>query len=132
MRYLIDTNIVFGVTTGRNPIAARNLLNCRQGEIGLSMIVIHELYFGAYKSDRVAFNEGQVTALLKSFTLLPFEENDARHAGDIRARLKREGAPIGPLDTLIAGQARSRGLLRVSNNLKEFARVPGLDVVNWE
>lgn len=131
MRYLIDTDIAIGASTGRNAKAARQVLNSREGEIALSMIVLHELYFGAYRSSRVALNEVAVGRFAQSFIVLPFEASDARHAGDIRAVLRGTGSTIGPLDTLIAGQARARGLILVSANVREFARVPGLDVVDW-
>lgn len=131
MRYLIDTDIAIGASSGRNAKAARHVLNSREGEIGLSIIVLHELYFGAYRSSHVAMNEAAVEKFARAFTLLPYENNDARHAGDIRALLRGTGSTIGPLDTLIAGQARARGLILVSGNLREFARVPGLDVVDW-
>lgn len=131
MRYIFDTNAVVQAHRNRSPQIARRILNSRAGEIFLSSIVLHELFFGVFRSDRPAENEVTMRRFIGSFTVLPFEGEDARHAGDIRALLKKAGSPIGPLDTLIAGQARARGLILVSNNLREFSRVPGLDVVDW-
>ena len=90
---------------------------------------MHELWFGAYKSQRVEHNLGVVDRL--RFEVLPFDVDDARHAGDIRAALAARGTPIGAYDVLIAGQAKARQLTLVSNNVREFARVPDLKVIDW-
>lgn len=130
-KYLLDTNVVIQAHRNKSDAINRRILNSREGEICLSTIVLHELYFGVYRSDRVHENGVEMERFTGSFTLLPYEASDARHAGDIRALLRGSGSTIGALDTLIAGQARARGLILVSGNLREFARVPGLDVVDW-
>lgn len=97
--------------------------------IAISSIVAFELYFGAFNGDR---REKTLAAIDKiDFQTIPFERDDAKHAGDIRAVLRGTGAPIGPFDLLIAGQARARDLTLVTNNLREFQRVPGLRVEDW-
>jgi len=101
-------------------------------EILLSTIVLSELRYGVAKSARRARNE----ALLNGFLELPleicdFDAEDGAHAGDIRAVLAGEGAPIGPCDVLIAAQARRRGAALVTANHREFERVPGLIVTYW-
>ncbi len=66
------------------------------------------------------------------FEVVPFDKEDARQAGEVRAALEVLGTPIGPHDVLIAGQARARSLVLVSRNLREFQRVDGMTVENWE
>jgi tRNA(fMet)-specific endonuclease VapC len=95
-----------------------------------SAVVIHELYFGAFKSQRVEQNVARVDAL--QFLVLEFDDEDARQAGQIRAQLASKGTPIGPYDVMIAGQARARELTLVTHNTTEFRRVPGLRVEDWK
>lgn len=99
----------------------------------LSIVVYHELIYGAVASERRVANEEKIALFVASgdFSLLPFEEADAREAADIRAHLKRAGAPIGPYDVFIAAQARRRGATLVTSNGREFERVPGLIVTDW-
>ncbi len=99
----------------------------------LSMIVYHELMYGAARSERRKANEDKIALFVASggLTLLPFEEADAREAADIRAHLRRLATPIGPYDALIAAQARRAGAPLVTANSREFERVPGLVVVDW-
>jgi tRNA(fMet)-specific endonuclease VapC len=96
----------------------------------MSAIVMHELYFGAFKSQRRDRNLAIVDGL--RIEVIPFDLEDARHAGDIRAVLAAQGMPIGAYDVLIAGQARARALTMVTRNLREFQRVDGLRSENWE
>lgn len=90
---------------------------------------MHELYFGAYRSQRRERNLALVDAL--RFEVLPLDLEDARQAGEVRASLAALGTPIGAYDVLIAGQARARGLVLVTRNVREFSRVPGLACDNW-
>ena len=99
-------------------------------DVGLPAVAVHELYFGAFKSQRREHNINLVDSL--QFEVVPFDKEDARQAGEIRATLEVLGTPIGPYDVLIAGQACARRLVLVSRNLREFQRVDGLTVENWE
>ena len=90
----------------------------------------HELYYGAYKSGRPEENLARVEGL--AFPVLEFDREDARSAGEVRARLSGAGTPIGPYDVLIAGQALARKLILLTHNRKEFERVPGLRLEDWE
>lgn len=99
-------------------------------DIGLSAIVMHELYFGAFKSQRRDRNLAIVDGL--RIEVIPFDPEDARHAGEIRAALAAQGTPIGGYDVLIAGQARARALTMVTRNLREFQRVDGFRAESWE
>lgn len=131
MRFLLDTNIIIALL-GRKPDALVNrVLQCVEGEVGIPSIVSHELYFGAYKSKKIAFNLETLRLFFRDFEVLPFEKEDARVAGEIRAQLNKLGKPVGPYDALIAGQAKARDLVLVSNNIGEFERVAGLQLEDW-
>jgi tRNA(fMet)-specific endonuclease VapC len=130
MRYLLDANAVIALLNDRTSSIARRIRRYAPGDFGVSAVVIHELYYGAFKSQRVDQNVARVDAL--QFAVLEFDEEDARQAGQIRAHLASEGAPIGPYDVLIAGQAKARELTLVTHNATEFQRVPGLKVEDWK
>jgi tRNA(fMet)-specific endonuclease VapC len=98
--------------------------------VGVSAIVFHELYYGAFRSGRAARNVDIVDAL--RFAVLPFEKEDARRAGQIRAQLAAKGTPVGPFDVLIAGHAAARGLILVTYNRRKFARVSGFSIEDWQ
>ena len=100
--------------------------------IALPAIALFEMRYGFAKSDRRAVNERLLERFLGlGVGVLPFDAEDAAHAGDIRAYLESKGTPIGPYDFLIAAQARRRGATLVTANGREFARVPGLMVTDW-
>jgi tRNA(fMet)-specific endonuclease VapC len=129
VRFLLDTNAVIAVLGGKPSFLAR-VKQHRVGDFGVPSIVMHELFFGAFRSARQAANLARVDAL--QFEVLDFDREDARRAGEIRAQLAAAGAPIGPYDALIAGQALARGLVLVTHNTREFVRVPGLRLEDWE
>ena len=129
MRFLLDTNAVIAVINDPKSKVSRRLRRYAPADVGVSSVVMYELWFGAYKSQRVEHNLGVVDSL--RYEVLPFDADDARHAGEVRAGLARVGSPIGAYDLLIAGQARARGLTLVSHNQREFARVGGLTTVDW-
>lgn len=130
MRYLLDANAVIALLNGTSSSIARRTRRHAPRDIGISAIVTHELYYGAFKSQRVEKNVERVDAL--QFPVLEFDREDARHAGEIRAHLAMKGTPIGPYDVLIAGQAKARKLTLVTHNTTEFQRVPGLKVEDWK
>ena len=131
IRFLLDTNAVISLLGKKSKPLTDRLFQCPEGEVALPSIISHELYFGAYKSQKISFNLETLRLLLIDFPVLPFEGEDARVAGEIRAVLKKAGTPIGPYDVLIAGQAKARGLVLVSNNVGEFERVSGLQLEDW-
>jgi len=96
-----------------------------------STIVISELLYGAAKSARPVQNRSEVERFANRIKVLSFDADAAAHTGDIRAALHRRGQPIGSYDALIAGHARSRGLIVVTGNLREFQRVDGLRSGDW-
>lgn len=115
----------------RSDVLVKRVLKSVEGTIGLPSIVTHELYFGAHKSAKVQHNLETLRLLFANFPVLEFDQRDAFTAGEIRALLAAKGTPIGPYDVLIAGQARARGLVLVTNNIGEFDRVDGLRVEDW-
>ena len=95
-------------------------------------VALFEMRYGFAKSSRREHNERLLERFLGlGIDVLPFETEDATHAGDIRAQLESAGTPIGPYDYLIAAQARRRGATLVTLNRREFERVPGLIVTDW-
>lgn len=129
MKYLLDTNAVIAILQGRVGIATR-IRQHGPDQVGISSIVAHELYYGAFKSHRREKNVALVDSL--RFEIITFDSEDARMAGEIRAVLASQGTPIGPYDVLIAGQAAARGLVLISRNRREFERVESLHVQDWE
>lgn len=130
MAFLLDTNAVIAVLKDLASPIGQRLRRCRPEEVFVSSIVLHELFYGAFKSARVERNLAVVEGL--RFGVLDFSREDARAAGEIRAALAAQGVPIGPYDVLIAGQAVARGLVLVTRNGREFGRVQGLVVEDWE
>ncbi|WP_454754390.1 PIN domain-containing protein [Cupriavidus necator] len=128
MKYLLDANAIIAMLKGERTMLER-LRAHLPTDFGLPSIVAHELYYGAYKSQRAAANLARIEAL--QFEVVPFDAEDAQHAGEIRAQLAAAGTPIGPYDVLIAGQARARNLILVTHNVREFARVARLNVEDW-
>lgn len=101
------------------------------GDIGVSSVTAAELYFGARKSQRPSQNERALEQFLLPLVVAEFGHDAAAAYGRIRTALEQRGAPIGPLDTLIAAHAVSLNLTLVTNNVREFARVPNLEIENW-
>lgn len=130
MSYLLDTNVVIALLNGSRPIVGAKVRGQAVSDILLSSIVLHELRFGAFKSARQVANLARLDAL--RFPIVPFDETDASEAGRIRAALHRLGTPIGPYDVLIAGQALARDLVLVTRNTREFSRIVGLKIEDWE
>jgi tRNA(fMet)-specific endonuclease VapC len=130
----LDTNIAIYVINRRVPAVRHRLAEqLRLGtEIGFPAIALFELRYGRARSNRQTETDRLLAEFLApGITVLPFEAEDAAHAGDIRAYLESKGTPIGAYDYLIAAQARSRGATLVTLNRREFARVPGLLLADW-
>lgn len=131
MTWLLDTNAVIALVTRRSDALPRRVEAVEPGTLAISSIVAYELYFGAYRSQKIEFNLETLRLLFADLVILDLDQEDARTAGEIRATLARQGTPIGPYDVLVAGQARARGLTLVTNNLAEFQRVDGLKIEDW-
>jgi tRNA(fMet)-specific endonuclease VapC len=127
--WLLDTNAVVALLARQEKVFAR-VIAAEPGEIVLSAIVWHELAFGAAKSARPERNRAVLGRL--ALPVFDFTAEDGERTGLVRAELSRAGTPIGPFDTLIAGPALNRGLTLVTRNWREFSRVPGLAIENWQ
>ncbi len=131
MIFLLDTDICVYCINNK-PLSVRTRLNMlRFGDVGIPAIVVAELRYGIAKSQVREKNEIAVDRFLASFEIVPFDKAAALRYGDIRAELEKKGTPIGALDMLIAAQAVSLGLTLVTNNLREYKRVPGLKCITW-
>ena len=132
MSHLPDTNFFIHLMSRHAPLRSRYLAASGSTTFFLSSIVLYELQFGVEKSSRLEANRERLLNLIANdFIVLPFGEQDASAAAKIRASLERQKQPIGPYDTLIAGQAVARGLTLVTANVREFARVEGLRWEDW-
>ena len=131
MRYLLDTNTCIYVIKRSPPQVYKRLRKLRIGEVGISAITFCELQFGVTNSSKPDKNQLALTEFLAPLEVLDFPSAAAVTFGDVRLRLKRAGTPIGSYDLLIAAHALEQGLTLVTNNLKEFKRVPGLELENW-
>ena len=127
---LLDTNICIYIINAKPPAVLERFKNYRLGEIGVCSVVAAELAFGVAKSGS-ARNRQALEMFLDPLTILPFDERAAWAYGDLRAELERRGTPIGSLDTMIAAHALSLQAKLITNNSREFAKVPGLHVDNW-
>ncbi|MFJ2519689.1 type II toxin-antitoxin system VapC family toxin [Cellulosimicrobium cellulans] len=128
--YLLDTNVLVALLRG-NGSAARPRLREAEGRVAVSTVSEMELEYGIERSDDPPRNRQAVDELLSLVDVRPFDGLAAMHAGRVRALLAARGTPIGPYDALLAGHARSLGLVMVTNNVRELSRVPGLEVEDW-
>ncbi|MCI8908107.1 MAG: type II toxin-antitoxin system VapC family toxin [Angelakisella sp.] len=131
MMYMLDTNIcIYAIKKQPEQVLAK-IKEKRELGLCISAITLSELEYGAAKSANPEKNRTAIMRLLFVLDVLPFGDKAAMEYGMIRAHLERKGTPIGPLDMLIASHAKSEGQILVTNNVKEFVRVPGLKVENW-
>ena len=130
LRYLLDTNIVIYVLK-RRPAEVLSTFNANASRMAISSITLAELLHGAEKSIRVSENLSVIEDFCSRLQVLSYGAKAAQHNGAIRAALEKLGQPIGVNDLHIAAHARSEGLVLVTNNVVEFARVPALEVENW-
>ncbi|MDD2699615.1 MAG: type II toxin-antitoxin system VapC family toxin [Sideroxydans sp.] len=130
LKYLLDTNIVIYVIK-RRPLEALEIFNRHHGRMAISSITLAELVHGAEKSSDVSRNMAVVEDFVSRLEVLAYDDKAAWQYGNIRATLEKAGQLIGINDLHIAAHARSNGLTLVTNNLREFERVPGLLLENW-
>lgn len=130
MRFLLDTDTCIYALKLNRAVLDR-LLSTSRDETAISVVTEAELRTGAAKSSSPIKTLRLIENFLKPLTIVEFTSVDAIAYAQVRAKLERAGTPIGPIDTLIASQAVSRELVLVSNNEREFRRVPGLHVENW-
>lgn len=131
MKYMLDTNICIYIIKKKPLQVINRLTNIEISDIGISSITLSELEYGVEKSQKKEQNKLALTQFLTPFEIKAYNENSAQIYGKIRSELEKRGTPIGPLYLLIAAHAISLGSILVTNNEKEFQRVPGLIVENW-
>jgi tRNA(fMet)-specific endonuclease VapC len=131
MIYLLDTNICIYMIRNHPPQVIARIKSCGVGDVAVSAITLAELEYGATKSSRPDQNREALLVFASPLEILPFDDNAALHYGDMRTYLERSGQSIRAMDMLIAAHARSIPLTLVTNNTREFSRVPNLLVENW-
>ena len=131
MRYMLDTNICIYVIKHKPEKVFQKLQEVDPSDVCISSVTYAELVHGVEKSAAVDKNRLALAILLANIEILDFDVNAAEGYGKIRADLEKNGTPIGPLDMMIAGHARSLDYTVVTNNVKEFKRVSGLKIENW-
>ena len=131
MKYMLDTNICIYAIKHKPTEAIKNFLKHDPEDICISSITYGELMYGVEKSQAVERNRVALMLFLSSISILPFDNDAAEEYSKVRADLERTGTPIGPMDMLIAGHAKSKGVILVTNNTKEFFRVEDLGVEDW-
>ncbi|MBI6896292.1 tRNA(fMet)-specific endonuclease VapC [Pseudomonas putida] len=130
LRYMLDTNICIFIIKNK-PQGVREAFNRHHGQLAISTVTLMELIYGAEKSAAPERNLAIVEGFAARLDVLDYDIQGAAHTAQLRAELAKAGTPIGPYDRMIAGHARARGLTLVTNNLREFQRVPGLRVEDW-
>jgi len=128
--YVLDTNILIYFFKGLAGVPQK-LMSVSPKDIGIPTVVIYELEYGITKSSSPKKRQQQLAELCSLVNVMPFGREEARLTADIKARLEKKGTPIGPYDLLIAGTAVSNNAVLVTNNVKEFSRVPKLQIENW-
>lgn len=130
IKYMLDTNIVI-YTIKNRPSQVREAFIKHDNQMCISSVTYGELIYGAERSAQPERNLADIEGLVARIDVTPFDHHAAEHFGQLRAELYKIGQPIGPYDMMIAGHARANGLILVTNNLKEFERVPALRLENW-
>ncbi len=130
IRYLLDTNICIYVINARPPAVLARFMAHEIDGLGISAITASELYWGVLKSGSIR-NRTTLEKFLSPLSVLDYDLAAAQHYGELRAFLEKQGKPISPLDQQIAAHALALGITLVSNNVREFERVPGLRLENW-
>lgn len=130
LSYLLDTNILSQLVRQPAGKTAKRIAGLEPGSFATSVIVAAELRYGTERRGSQRLTD-QVEAILAAIDVLPLEETATRHYGQIRNQLERTGRPIGLNDLLIAAHAKALGVTLVTNNTREFYRVPGLAVEDW-
>ena len=129
--FLIDTNICIFFIKRKPAEVVEKVKSFQPYQIKVSAITVAELEYGASKSKAIEKNRTVLLKFLSAFEVLPFDDQDAEYFGWIRTHLEKIGKVIGPYDMQIAAQALCKDLILVTNNVREFERVPGLSLENW-
>ena len=131
MKYMLDTNTLIYARNESKEAARKRFTEHEGKDICISAITLAELEYGVANSQFIEQNRKAMMKFLSVVPVIPFDDMAARHYGEIRTYLKKNGIIIGANDMLIAAHAKSLNITLVSNNLKEFERVDGLKLENW-
>lgn len=131
MKYMLDTNICIYLIKKRPEEVLKRFKSFNVGDICISSITLAELMYGVEKSLYHQKNKAALDEFTLPLDIEPFDDNSARHYGYIRAYLEKKGTPIGALDLMIASHAQYLNVTLVTNNVKEFSRVPELTIEDW-
>lgn len=131
MKYMLDTNICIYIIKKQPENVLKKFEKLNIGDVCISSMTLAELMYGVEKSHHIQKNKTALQEFTLPLEIVSFDEKAASHYGHIRAYLQKEGTLIGPLDLLIAAHAQSLNLILVTNNKKEFARVPRLKIEDW-
>jgi tRNA(fMet)-specific endonuclease VapC len=130
IRYMLDSSFCIDVMRDRTP-ALRERFKIESEHLAISTVAMYELFYGAANSDNPRIARRSVEEFAARIAVIDFDEDAAGHSGEIRADLRKKGQMIGAYDLLIAGHARSLGLIVVTSNMGEFTRVDGLRCEDW-
>ena len=130
LKYMLDTNIAI-YTIKNKPNEVREAFKAHDGLLCISAVTLMELMYGAEASAAVERYLRDIEGFAARLDVFPYDNEAAAHTGQLRAELRKIGRPIGPYDEMIAGHARSRGLVVVTHNIKQFENVPGIRLTNW-
>lgn len=131
MKYMLDTNICIYIIKKSPPNVLNKFTAYDAGDICISSVTLAELEYGVHKSQHPQKNKMALREFILPLDVIPFDAETADYYGQLRARLEKKGSLIGPLDLMIAAHAQHMNSILVTNNKKEFARVPNLKIENW-
>ena len=131
MKLMLDTNICIYIIKQQPVAVLKRFLEYQIGDIGISSITLSELRYGVAKSTHKEKNTKALDEFITPLEVVSFDEEAAHIYGDIRASLEKAGTPIGAMDMLIAAHAVSLGIPLVTNNTREFVRIPTLNIIDW-
>jgi len=131
VKYLLDTNICVFVIRAKLPLVLQKFQQYQPDQLMISAVTLSELRYGADKSSDRAKNHAALNAFLAPIQIVAFDAECADYYGRVRSHLELRGLPIGPLDTMIAAHSLRLQVPLVTNNTKEFSRVPGLRLEDW-
>lgn len=131
MKFMLDTNTCIYIIKRKPPDVIERFNQTEISQIGISSITLSELFYGASKSSKPKQNQIALMQFVAPLEILPYSDEAAQYYGDLRAHLEKQGTPIGSLDMLIAAHALSIACTLVTNNEKEFIRIPNLKIDNW-
>jgi tRNA(fMet)-specific endonuclease VapC len=132
MKYLLDTNVCIALMRGKNPLVAARFAAHSPSQLCVCPVVVGELCVGAIRSSAPVAEQAKVDSFLTPYQSIPFDDTIARKYAEVRADLESRGLPVTDFDMMIAATALVHGLILVTNNTRDFSRISGLNLENWE